>query len=138
MSWHITGNLSPRAKSKQAIENLAWLNKHHWKLNVEEIYRLDAINKADEWYLKAFDYLHQKRMKHDAEYAEIKSLQNRMAQTAKQIEALEASKAKKQLERDETLLEQNARLKDEMHWLKVELSGLRQTTAIKQKAMRCK
>ena len=34
--------------------------------------------------------------------------------------------------------EQIAQLKDQMHWLNVELSGLQQTTVIKQKAMQCK
>ena len=66
-------------------------------------------------------------MKHDAEYCEIKTLQNWMDQTHQQIKNWEAEKAQKQLQKEESLIEENARLMDEIHWLKTELSGLRQT-----------
>ena len=65
-------------------------------------------------------------MKHDAEYCEIKSLQNRMDQTYQQIKNWEAEKAQKQ-SKEESLIEENARLMDEIHWPETELSGLRQT-----------
>ena len=127
MNWTIEGQFNARERVSQALENLKWLEANHWRLNVDEIYRLDEIKKATVWKIPAFSYLHRKRMKHDAEYCEIKSLQNRMDQTHQQIKNWEAEKAQKQLQKEESLIEENARLMDEIHWLKTELSGLRQT-----------
>ena len=136
MSWEIKGGLNVRAKATEAIDNLTWLTDNHWMLNTEEIYRIDAIKNASEWKVKAFDWLAQKRAKYDSHYAEVKSLQGRMAQTAKQISDIEANKALKKLNRDESLLEENARLKDELYWLHTELSGLKQTAKCKEAAKR--
>ena len=75
-------------------------------------------------------------MFHDADYAEIKHLQNRMNKTAAELKNFEADRAQRKLNIEEDLLEQNARLLDEIYWLKTELSGMKQTQAIVDKARR--
>ena len=127
-------SLSIREKVTKALDNLSWLKAHSTLLTGSEIVRIDAIERAAEWKMKAFDYLEAKRVKYDEPYAEIKDLQNRMAETAKDLRDWEADKAWKQLNQEEDLIEQNARLLDEIYWLKTELSGMKQTQAIVDKA----
>ena len=129
-------SLSIREKVTKALDNLSWLKAHSTLLTGSEIVRIDAIERAAEWKMKAFDYLEAKRVKYDEPYAEIKDLQNRMAKTAKDLRDWEADKAWEQLNQEEDLLEQNARLLDEIYWLKTELSGMKQTQAIVDKARR--
>ena len=86
--------------------------------------------------VEAFRYLEKKRMLHDDDYRDIKSLQNRMGKTQQAIKEWEANKAQEQLRSDESLIEENARLMDEIHWLKTELSGLSQTLKWSQRAKR--
>ena len=121
-------------RKEKAEDNLKWLKAHSHLLTGSEIIRIDAIDKAIEWKVRAFDYLEGKRVKYDEPYAEIKDLQNRMAKTAKDLRDWEADKAWEQLNQEEDLLEQNARLLDEIYWLKTELSGMKQTQAIVDKA----
>ena len=83
-------------------------------LSGSEIVRIDAIERAAEWKMKAFDYLEAKRVKYDEPYAEIKDLQNRMAKTQKNLEIgklikLGSSKSGRRPS------EQNARLLDEIY-----------------------
>ena len=125
-----------REKVSQSLEHLNWLKAHSHLLGVEEIYRIDEIIKAKVWKVGAFDYLEKKRMFHDADYAEIKHLQNRMNKTAAELKNFEADRAQRKLNIEEDLLEQNARLLDEIYWLKTELSGMKQTQAIVDKARR--
>ena len=129
-------SLSIREKVTKALDNLSWLKTNSYLLSGSEIVRIDAIERAAEWKMKAFDYLEAKRVKYDEPYAEIKDLQNRMAKTAKDLRDWEADKAWEQLNQEEDLLEQNARLLDEIYWLKTELSGMKQTQAIVDKARR--
>ena len=129
-------SLSIREKVTKALDNLSWLKTNSHLLSGSEIVRIDAIERAAEWKMKAFDYLEAKRVKYDEPYAEIKDLQNRMAKTAKDLRDWEADKAWEQLNQEEDLLEQNARLLDEIYWLKTELSGMKQTQAIVDKARR--
>ena len=136
MSWQVEGNLNARERVSQALENLNWLDENHWRLNVDEIYRLNAIKKATVWRVEAFRYLEKKRMLHDDDYKDIKSLQNRMGKTQQAIKEWEANKAQEQLRSNESLMEENARLMDEIHWLKTELSGLKQTLKWSQRAKR--
>ena len=127
-------SLNVREKVSKALDNLSWLKTNSHLLTGSEIVRIDAIERAAEWKMKAFDYLEAKRLKYDEPYAEIKDLQNRMGQTAKALRDYEAEKAWKQLVQEEDLIEQNARLLDEIYWLKTELSGLRQTQDITNRA----
>ena len=129
-------SLSIREKVTKALDNLSWLKTNSHLLSGSEIVRIDAIERAAEWKMKAFDYLEAKRVKYDEPYAEIKDLQNRMAKTAKDLRDWEADKAWEQLNQEEDILEQNARLLDEIYWLKTELSGMKQTQAIVDKARR--
>ena len=134
MSWLINGSLNTRDKVSKAEEHLAWLKENHWQLNCEEIYRLDEIRKAPVWKLKAFEYVEAKRMKYDADYKAVRSLEIRMNRTANQLRDIEAKAAQAKLQSEESLLEENARLNDENHWLRTELSGLKQTASIIAKA----
>ena len=134
MGWLIQGSFSPREKVNKAEEHLAWLKDNHWRLCCDEIYRIDAIRKAPVWMVKAFEYLETKRMKYDEDYKQVRSVENRMNQTAKQLKELEAKAAQTKLQTEENLLEENTRLNDENYWLRVELEGLKQTASINAKA----
>ena len=136
MSWSIAGSFSPREKVSKANEHLGWLKQHSYLLDGSEIIRIEAIVQAKSWKVAAFDYLEGKRQKYDADYKEIKSLENRMSQTAKALRDFEAHKAQRELKAHEDLLEANRRLEEENYWLKTELSGMKQTAAIIQKANR--
>ena len=134
MSWLIQGSLDTRDKVSKAEEDLAWLKENHWRLNCEEIYRIDEIKGASVWKIKAFEYLEAKRMKYDDDYKEVRSLEIRMNRTANQLRDIEAKAARAKLQSEESLLEENARLNDENHWLRTELEGLKQTASIIAKA----
>lgn len=136
MSWSIAGSFSPREKVSKANEHLGWLKEHSYLLDGSEIIRIEAIVQAKSWKVAAFDYLEAKRQKYDADYKEIKSLENRMNQTAKALREFEANKAQQDLKADEDLLEANRKLAEENHWLRVELSGLKQTQSWNDKARR--
>ena len=123
-----------REKVSKSLEHLNWLKANSHLLNVEEIYCVDEILNAKVWKVRAFDYLEAKRVKYDEPYAEIKHLENRMNKTAADLKNFEADRAQKKLNIEDDLLEQNARLIDEVYWLKTELSGLKQTQAIVDKA----
>ena len=136
MGWVIYGSFNAREKVNKAEEHLLWLKDNHWRLNCEEVYRIDAIRKAPVWMVKAFEYLDAKRMKYDEDYKQLLSVENKMSQTAKQIRELEAKAAQANLQSEENLLEENSRLNDENYWLRVELQGLKQTSSINQKSRR--
>jgi len=134
MSWQIEGSLNSRDRVSKAKDNLTFLQANHDKLTGTEIIRIEAIANNTIWKLAAFYYLEQKRQKYDVEYAEIKHLETKVNQTAKAIRDYEADKALEQLKHDENLIETNAKLIDEIYWLRTELSGLKQTLAISQRA----
>ena len=125
-----------REKVSKSLEHLDWLKANSHLLNVQEIYRIEEIIKAKIWKVGAFDYLEKKRMFYDANYAEIKHLQNRINKTAAELKNFEANRAQKKLNLEEDLLKQNAKLLDEIYWLKTELSGLKQTQSWNDKARR--
>ena len=134
MSWYIEGNLSVRDKVSEAQDNLDWLRGHSHELNGSEVYRVEEINKAKVWKQRAFEYLSNLRAKYDEFYAQAKSLSARMAQTSKRLKDYELNIAQERALKDENLLEQVAKLQDENYWLKVELSGLKQTASHISKA----
>ncbi len=134
MGWLINGSLNTRDKVSKAEEHLAWLKENHWRLDCEEIYRLDEIRKAPVWKLKAFEYLEANRMRYDDDYKEVRSLEIKMNRTASQLKDIEAKAAQAKLQSEESLLEENARLNDENYWLRTELEGLKQTASINAKA----
>lgn len=138
MSWSVEGSFNARDKVSRALTNLEWLKENSDLLTGSEIYRMEAIRGAATWRVKAFEWLEQKRQKYDADYAEIKSLEIRMNQTAKALRDFEAEKAQRNLKADEDLLEANRKLAEENYWLKTELSGLKQTGDIVARARKLK
>ena len=134
MSWYVEGNLSVRDKVSEAQDNLDWLRGHSHELNGSEVYRVEEINKAKVWKQRAFEYLSNLRAKYDEFYAQAKSLSARMAQTSKKLREYELSKAQSYLIKEENLIDQIERLRSENHCLKVELSGLKQTSSLISKA----
>ena len=134
MSWYVEGNLNVRDKVSEAQSNIDWLLENTHELSGSELYRLEEIKKAKIWKQAAFTYLTKLRMKYDEFYAQAKSLSARMAETSRKIKDYELSKAQSKLNSQDNLLERIARLEDENYWLRVELSGKKQTSELIQRA----
>ena len=151
---------------RHLINQFKELDKHHHLLTTDEIYQLYSIGKQLQPEYDAIrQTLHNIRSRIDPDYVQdnrAKGLVNKsfkksvsdMQLPVADVQILRSGSAKEQLLEAQVLeltkqaayhksvslqqREQIAQLKDQMHWLNVELSGLQQTTAIKQKAMQCK
>ena len=134
MSWYVEGNLNVRDKVSEAQSNLDWLSENTHELSGSELYRIEEIKKAKIWKQAAFTYLAKLRMKYDEFYAQAKSLTVRMEETSRKLKDYELSKAQSKLNAQDNLLERIARLEDENYWLRVELSGKKQTSELIQRA----
>ena len=134
MSWYIEGNLNVRDKVSEAQSNIDWLLENTHELSGSELYRLEEIKKAKIWKQAAFTYLAKIRAKYDKFYAQAKSLTVRMEETSRKLKDYELSKAQSKLNAQDNLLERIARLEDENYWLRVELSGKKQTSELIQRA----
>jgi hypothetical protein len=92
------------------------------------------IYNAKEWKMRAFSWMEGLRMEFDRDYARIKELEAEIAKRQKAIKDFETAEAQKAHAKQEAALEENCRLKEELHWLKVENSGLQQTNSWWSKA----
>ena len=128
-----------------AQNHLDWLKANSFLLNVEEIYNIDQMRNAKVWKKKGLEYLEEKRMLHDTGYRQIKDLENRMNKTATALKNFEANKAQKQHSAGEDLLDKYNQVQelykraiDDLYWVQVELSGLKQTLSWNDKARKTK
>ena len=92
------------------------------------------VYNAKEWKMRAFTWLNELRMEFDNDYRRIKELEAEIAKRQKAIKEVETAEAQKAFAKQEAALEENRRLREELHWLKVENSGLQQTNSWWSKA----
>lgn len=135
VSWHIQSSASGLGEKKRlAQENFWWLWERRELLSDEQKGLLWEIYNAKEWKMRAFSWMEGLRMEFDHDYARIKELEAEIAKRQKAIRDFETAEAQKAHNLQEAALEENRQLKEELHWLKVENSGLKQTNAWWSKA----
>ena len=135
MSWYIQSSASDFSdKKRQAQESFWWLWERRELLSDKQKALLWEVYQAKEWKMRAFTWLNELRMEFDNDYRRIKELEAEIAKRQKAIKDFETAEAQKAFAKQEAALEENHRLKEELHWLKVENSGLKQTSSRWSKA----
>ena len=135
VSWYIQSSASSLStKKRQAQENFWWLWERRELLSDNQKALLWEIYNANEWKMRAFTWLNELRMEFDSDYRRIKELEAEIAKRQKAIKDFETAEAQKAHAKQEAALEENRQLKEELHWLKVENSGLQQTNSWWSKA----
>ena len=125
------------------LNHIWWLKAHSYLLTGQEVCLLDELEKAKIPLKKGLDWLEEKRLRYDFDYANRKEEENAKNKKAAEKKKAEAVEAQKQHDEFEKVLAELAevkadrdKLRDENYWLNVELSGMKQTAAIIQKANR--
>ena len=125
------------------LRHIWWLKQHSYLLTGEEVCLLDELERAKIPLKKGLDWLEEKRLRYDFDYANRKDEENAKNKQAAEKKKAEAVEAQKKHDEFEKVLAENAALKaelkdckDDIYWLNVELSGMKQTAAIIQKANR--
>ena len=135
VSWYIQSSATSLTdKKRQAQENFWWLWERRELLSDSQKALLWEVYNAKEWKMRAFTWLNELRMEFDNDYRRIKELEAEIAKRQKAIKDFETAEAQKAFAKQEAALEENHRLKEELHWLKVENSGLQQTNSWWSKA----
>ena len=135
VSWYIQSSATSLTdKKRQAQENFWWLWERRELLSDNQKALLWEVYQAKEWKMRAFTWLNELRMEFDTDYRRIKELEAEISKRQKAIKDFEAAEAQKEFAKQEAALEENHRLKEELHWLKVENSGLKQTNSWWSKA----
>ena len=135
VSWYIQSSATSLTdKKRQAQENFWWLWERREILSDSQKALLWEVYQAKEWKMRAFTWLNELRMEFDNDYRRIKELEAEISKRQKAIKDFEAAEAQKEFAKQEAALEENHRLKEELHWLKVENSGLQQTNSWWSKA----
>ena len=135
VSWYIQSSATALSdKKRQAQDNFWWLWERRELLSDNQKALLWEVYNAKEWKMRAFTWLNELRMEFDNDYRRIKELEAEIAKRQKAIKDFETAKAQKAFAKQEAALEENHRLKEELHWLKVENSGLQQTNSWWSKA----
>ena len=135
VSWYIQSSATSLTdKKRQAQENFWWLWERREILSDSQKALLWEVYQAKEWKMRAFTWLNELRMEFDTDYRRIKELEAEISKRQKAIKDFEAAEAQKEFAKQEAALEENRRLKEELHWLKVENSGLQQTNSWWSKA----
>ena len=135
VSWYIQSSATSLTdKKRQAQENFWWLWERRELLSDNQKALLWEVYQAKEWKMRAFTWLNELRMEFDNDYRRIKELEAEIAKRQKAIKDFETAEAQKAFAKQEAALEENHRLKEELHWLKVENSGLQQTNSWWSKA----
>ena len=135
MSWYIQSSATALTdKKRQAQENFWWLWERRELLSDSQKALLWEVYNAKVWKIGAFTWLNEVRMEFDNDYRRIKELEGEIAKRQKAIKDFETAEAQKEFAKQEAALEENHRLKEELHWLKVENSGLKQTNSWWSKA----
>ena len=135
VSWYIQSSATSLTdKKRQAQENFWWLWERREILSDSQKALLWEVYQAKEWKMRAFTWLNELRMEFDTDYRRIKELEAEISKRQKAIKDFEAAEAQKEFAKQEAALEENHRLKEELHWLKVENSGLKQTNSWWSKA----
>ena len=135
VSWYIQSSATSLTdKKRQAQENFWWLWERRELLSDSQKALLWEVYNAKEWKMRAFTWLNELRVEFDADYRRIKELVAEIAKRQKAIKDFETAEAQKAFAKQEAALEENHRLKEELHWLKVENSGLQQTNSWWSKA----
>ena len=128
VSWYIQSSATALSdKKRQAQENFWWLRERRELLSDNQKALLWEVYNAKEWKMRAFTWLNELRMEFDNDYRRIKELEAEITKRQKAIKDFEAAEAQKAHAKHEAALEENRQLKEELHWLKVENSGLKQT-----------
>ena len=135
VSWYVKSSATDFSHQKrQAQENFWWLWERREILSDTQKALLWEVYQAKEWKMKTFPWLSKVRMEFDNDYRRIKELEAEISKRQKAIKDFEAAEAQKEFAKQEAALEENRRLKEELHWLKVENSGLKQTNSWWSKA----
>ena len=135
VSWYIQSSATSLTdKKRQAQENFWWLWERREILSDSQKALLWEVYQAKEWKMRAFTWLNELRMEFDTDYRRIKELEAEISKRQKAIKDFEAAEAQKEFAKQEAALEENRQLKEELHWLKVENSGLKQTNSWWSKA----
>ena len=135
MSWYIQSSATALSdKKRQAQDNFWWLWERRELLRDNQKALLWEVYQAKEWKMCAFTWLNELRMEFDNDYRRIKELEAEIAKRQKAIKDFETAEAQKAFAKQEAALEENHRLNEELHWLKVENSGLKQTNSWWSKA----
>ncbi len=136
MSWYIQFSATALSdKKRQAQDNFWWLWERRELLSDNQKALLWEVYNAKVWKIGAFIWLNEVRMEFDNDYRRIKELEAEIAKRQKAIKDFETAEAQKAFGKQEAALEENHRLKEELHWLKVENSGLQQTNSWWSKAV---
>ena len=135
VSWYVQSSATDFSHQKrQAQENFWWLWERREILSDTQKALLWEGYQAKEWKMKTFPWLSKVRMEFDNDYRRIKELEAEISKRQKAIKDFEAAEAQKEFAKQEAALEENRQLKEELHWLKVENSGLKQTNSWWSKA----
>ena len=135
MSWYIQSSATALSdKKRQAQDNFWWLWERRELLSDNQKVLIWEGYNAKEWKMRAFTWLNELRMEFDNDYRRLKELEAEIAKRQKAIKDFETAEAQKAFAKQEAALEENRWLREELHWLKVENSGLQQTNSWWSKA----